>query len=191
MAEIDHALASGVITLHTKIKGRVKDIGRRWQAEVRRIVETTPGRMKIGELLPKSEGRVLRSVQPADDQARHLADDRRRLPPLRPEGDGHLLRPRHGPWLLQCLQGRHFLRQGRHGHPGHQGEVRQRNARARQGIRAAIYRRPHHPGREVQQGRRCLGEVHRPRRRRDDEADLRRSRWTRRPAARSRSTRST
>ena len=55
MAEIDHALAAGVITLHTKIKGRVADVndeGRRYN----RIVETTPGRMKIGELLPKSIG---------------------------------------------------------------------------------------------------------------------------------------
>ncbi|MGA7266848.1 MAG: DNA-directed RNA polymerase subunit beta', partial [Aestuariivirga sp.] len=55
MAEIDHALAAGVITLHSKIKGRVADVnneGRRYN----RIVETTPGRMKIGELLPKSIG---------------------------------------------------------------------------------------------------------------------------------------
>ncbi len=55
MAEIDHALAAGVISLHTKIKGRVADVnaeGRRYN----RIVDTTPGRMKIGELLPKSIG---------------------------------------------------------------------------------------------------------------------------------------
>ena len=55
MAEIDHALAAGVITLHTKIKGRIAEVteeGRR----ANRIVETTPGRMKIGELLPKSIG---------------------------------------------------------------------------------------------------------------------------------------
>jgi len=55
MAEIDHALAAGVITLATKIKGRISEVnaeGRR----VNRIVETTPGRMKIGDLLPKSMG---------------------------------------------------------------------------------------------------------------------------------------
>ncbi len=57
-------------------------------------------------------GHLLRSLQQADDQARHLQDDRRRLPPLRPEGIGHLLRPHHGPRLLQRLQGGHFLRQG-------------------------------------------------------------------------------
>src|SRR5437588_741858 len=55
MAEIDHALASGVISLHTKIKGRVRDVGADGK-EKSRIVETTPGRMKIGELLPKAKG---------------------------------------------------------------------------------------------------------------------------------------
>src|SRR4051795_4043575 len=55
MAEIDHALANGTITLHTKMKGRVRDVGPDGK-ETSRIVETTPGRMKIGELLPKAKG---------------------------------------------------------------------------------------------------------------------------------------
>jgi DNA-directed RNA polymerase subunit beta' len=55
MAEIDHALASGVLTLHSKIKGRVREVGASGK-EASRIVETTPGRMKIGELLPKAKG---------------------------------------------------------------------------------------------------------------------------------------
>ncbi|MFO0994391.1 MAG: DNA-directed RNA polymerase subunit beta' [Hyphomicrobiales bacterium] len=54
-AEIDHALANGVITLHTKIRGRVKEVDAEGRMRTR-IVETTPGRMKIGELLPKSMG---------------------------------------------------------------------------------------------------------------------------------------
>ena len=58
-------------------------------------------------------------------------------------------------------------------------------AAARQGVRAAVQRRPDHPGREVQQGRRRLGEVHRPGRRRDDEAHLG-GREATRTAARSR-----
>ena len=111
MAEIDHALAAGVITLHTKIKGRIMEVGPSGKM-ITRIVETTPGRMKIGELLPKSTGISYELVQQADDQARHLADDRRRLPPLRPEGIGDLLRPHHEPRLLQRLQGGHLLRQG-------------------------------------------------------------------------------
>jgi DNA-directed RNA polymerase subunit beta' len=54
-AEIDHALASGVVTLHTKIKGRVKEIGPDGRQRTR-VIETTPGRMKIGELMPLADG---------------------------------------------------------------------------------------------------------------------------------------
>jgi DNA-directed RNA polymerase subunit beta' len=52
MGELEHALASGVVTMHSKIKGRV-DV---YDAEGNRtteIVETTPGRMILGKLLPK------------------------------------------------------------------------------------------------------------------------------------------
>ena len=51
MGEIEHALANGVVTMHTKIKGRVKvwdDKGK----STTKIVETTPGRMLLGQLLP-------------------------------------------------------------------------------------------------------------------------------------------
>ena len=54
----------------------------------------------------------------------------------------------------------------------------------RQGVRAAVQRRPDHPGREVQQGGRRLVEVHRPDRRRDDEAKSPRSRKARTAARR-------
>ncbi|WP_127090666.1 DNA-directed RNA polymerase subunit beta' [Aquabacter cavernae] len=52
MGEIDHALAAKSITLHTKVRGRYIGVdadGKRMS----KIYETTPGRMKIGELLPK------------------------------------------------------------------------------------------------------------------------------------------
>ena len=52
-----------------------------------------------------------------------------------------------------------------------------------EGVRAAISRRPHHPGREVQQGGRRLVELHREGRRGDDEGD------PQRPSRASRSTR--
>jgi DNA-directed RNA polymerase subunit beta' len=55
MAEIDHALASGVVTLHAKIKARFKYIGLDGK-EVAKVFDTTPGRMKIGELLPREPG---------------------------------------------------------------------------------------------------------------------------------------
>jgi DNA-directed RNA polymerase subunit beta' len=52
VAEIHHALDAKVVTLHAKIKGRfitVDEKGKR----VSRIYETTPGRMLLGELLPR------------------------------------------------------------------------------------------------------------------------------------------
>jgi DNA-directed RNA polymerase subunit beta' len=53
MGELEHALASGVVTMHTKIKGRV-DVYDENGNHSTEIVETTPGRMMIGKLLPKS-----------------------------------------------------------------------------------------------------------------------------------------
>ncbi len=49
--EIEHALSHGVITLHAKIKARIKDTAADGKVRTR-IIETTPGRMRIGELLP-------------------------------------------------------------------------------------------------------------------------------------------
>jgi DNA-directed RNA polymerase subunit beta' len=54
-AELDHALAAGVVTLHAKIKGRIKEVDAEGRMKTK-IVETTPGRLKIGELLPKAMG---------------------------------------------------------------------------------------------------------------------------------------
>ncbi|MCJ8141431.1 DNA-directed RNA polymerase subunit beta' [Ancylobacter sp. A5.8] len=53
MGEIDHALAAKVITLHTKVRGRYIGVDEEGN-EVSKIYETTPGRMKLGELLPKT-----------------------------------------------------------------------------------------------------------------------------------------
>ena len=117
----------------------------------------------------------LRRRQQADDEARNLRHDRHGLPPLRPEGDRDLLRPHHGARLPPRVQGRHLVRQGRHGRAADEVEDRRRDPRAGQGVRAAVQRRPDHAGREVQQGGRRLVEVHRPDRRRDDEARSRRS----------------
>ncbi|WIJ26788.1 DNA-directed RNA polymerase subunit beta' [Devosia sp. RR2S18] len=50
-AELEHALDNKVVTLHTKIKGRVPA----WDEngnKTTQIVETTPGRMLIGQILP-------------------------------------------------------------------------------------------------------------------------------------------
>ncbi|MEZ5852229.1 MAG: DNA-directed RNA polymerase subunit beta' [Hyphomicrobiaceae bacterium] len=53
--EVHHALSSGAVTLHAKVKGRVTlmdDEGNETQA----VVDTTPGRMLLGELLPRKAG---------------------------------------------------------------------------------------------------------------------------------------
>jgi DNA-directed RNA polymerase subunit beta' len=53
MGELHHALENKVVTLHTKIKGRFKTVDENGKP-VSQIHETTPGRMIIGELLPKN-----------------------------------------------------------------------------------------------------------------------------------------
>ncbi|MBO0740745.1 MAG: DNA-directed RNA polymerase subunit beta' [Hyphomicrobiaceae bacterium] len=55
IAEVEHALAAGLVTLHAKVKGRfhaVDDDGN----DVIEVHDTTPGRMLLGELLPRKAG---------------------------------------------------------------------------------------------------------------------------------------
>ncbi|MDH7794419.1 MULTISPECIES: DNA-directed RNA polymerase subunit beta' [unclassified Beijerinckia] len=51
MAEIEHAIATKAITLHTKIKGRAWTFDANGQ-RVSKVFDTTPGRMILGQLLP-------------------------------------------------------------------------------------------------------------------------------------------
>jgi DNA-directed RNA polymerase subunit beta' len=53
MGEILHALEQGVVTLHSRIKARYTGIGPDGAA-LTSVVETTPGRMLLSEVLPKS-----------------------------------------------------------------------------------------------------------------------------------------
>ena len=50
--EVHHALAARTISLHAKVKGRVRQIDADGN-EHYEVVETTPGRMLLGEMLPK------------------------------------------------------------------------------------------------------------------------------------------
>jgi DNA-directed RNA polymerase subunit beta' len=52
LAEIEHALEAGVITLHSKIRARWESVDRKGKP-IRELVETTPGRMKVAQVLPK------------------------------------------------------------------------------------------------------------------------------------------
>jgi DNA-directed RNA polymerase subunit beta' len=49
--EVEHALAAGVVHLHSKIKARIKQIDSEGNAFWKRY-ETTPGRLRLGNLLP-------------------------------------------------------------------------------------------------------------------------------------------
>jgi DNA-directed RNA polymerase subunit beta' len=53
MGELHHALHNKVVTLHAKIKGRFKTMAADGKL-VARLYDTTPGRMILGELLPKN-----------------------------------------------------------------------------------------------------------------------------------------
>ncbi|MBL8590401.1 MAG: DNA-directed RNA polymerase subunit beta' [Methylobacteriaceae bacterium] len=52
MGEIEHALFSRAITLHTKIKGRARAYDAQGKA-IWKTYDTTPGRMMLGQLLPR------------------------------------------------------------------------------------------------------------------------------------------
>ena len=53
MGELQHALENKIVTLHTKIKGRYSNVDQNgnW---VKKTYDTTPGRLILGEILPKN-----------------------------------------------------------------------------------------------------------------------------------------
>jgi DNA-directed RNA polymerase subunit beta' len=55
IAEVEHALASGEVSLHAKVKGRYFGVDAHGN-EVVEVHETTPGRLLLGELLPRRSG---------------------------------------------------------------------------------------------------------------------------------------
>ncbi len=52
LGEIEQALDAGVVTLHSKIKARFSEMNAEGDV-VRKVIDTTPGRMKIAALLPR------------------------------------------------------------------------------------------------------------------------------------------
>jgi DNA-directed RNA polymerase subunit beta' len=52
VSEVEHALASGLVTLHAKVKGRYRAVDAAGNEKIE-VHETTPGRLLLGELLPK------------------------------------------------------------------------------------------------------------------------------------------
>ncbi|MEO0644081.1 MAG: DNA-directed RNA polymerase subunit beta', partial [Pseudomonadota bacterium] len=55
MAEVEHALHNGMVTLHSKVTMRFQEMNDEGEMEWRRV-EGTPGRMMLANLLPKEKG---------------------------------------------------------------------------------------------------------------------------------------
>jgi DNA-directed RNA polymerase subunit beta' len=55
IAEVEHALAAGSVTLHAKVKGRYTAVDAEG-SDVVEVHETTPGRLLLGQLLPRKAG---------------------------------------------------------------------------------------------------------------------------------------
>ena len=55
IAEVEHALAAGIVTLHAKVKGRYTAVDADGN-EVVEVHDTTPGRLLLGQLLPRKAG---------------------------------------------------------------------------------------------------------------------------------------
>ncbi|MEL6947800.1 MAG: DNA-directed RNA polymerase subunit beta', partial [Pseudomonadota bacterium] len=61
MGELQHALDTGTVTLHAKIKGRFKGVDAEGNP-TSEVVDTTPGRMLMAELLPRQPGITMEIV---------------------------------------------------------------------------------------------------------------------------------
>ena len=171
MASIDHALAEKVIGLHSKIRYRWEGVDEKGKSYLK-WYETTPGRVMLGNVLP-------RSVKAPFDIVNKLMT-KREISGMIDQVYRHCGQKETVIFCdrIMALGFYHAFKAGiSFGKddmvvPGSKWKTVEDTRAARQGIRAAIQRRPHHPGREIQQGGRRLVEVHRGDRRRDDEGNL-------------------
>ena len=110
--EIQHALESGSVTLHSKVKARLHTVDGEGKPVIQ-VVETTPGRMLLSEVLPRHKtvpfsliNRLLTKkeiTEVIDVVYRHCGQKETVM----------FCRPGHGAGLRPRLQGRHLVRQGR------------------------------------------------------------------------------
>ena len=177
------------MTLHTKIISRVPQTDEDGKQYMKRF-ETTPGRMLLGETLPKSHKVPFETVN--------------RLLTKKEIGDVIDIVYRHTGQketvlfadAIMGLGFRHAFKAGiSFGKddmiiPAREGAAGRRDPRAGEGLRAAVSGRPDHPAGKVQQGDRRLEPLRRPGRERHDGEDQGAAEATR-TAARRRSTRST
>ena len=172
MAEVHQALAAGAVTLHSKIVSRVPQTDEQG-ADLHEALRDDCRAHAARRDPPEEPQGALRDGQQGADQEGDRRRHRHRLSPHRTEGDGAVRRRDHAARLPPRVRSRYLVRQGRHGHPEGEGGPRRRDAQAREGLRAAVSGRPHHPAGKVQQGDRRLVALRRPGRERDDEGDFR------------------
>ena len=171
VAEVQHALTAGVVSLHAKVKCRIFKMDDDGELKPQ-VVETTPGRLLLYEILPHHpnitfQGLINRILtkkeisQVIDEVYRHCGQKETvifadRLMTL---GFTHA-----------CKAGISFGKDDMI-IPARQVGPRPRHAGPGQAVRAAVLGRPDHQGREVQQGGRCLAAVLGQGRRGDDAGD--------------------
>ena len=114
ITEVEQALAAGVVHLHAE-HHRAHPADRRGRPGGLGPHRDHAGPPAAGRAAAAQRQGAVRPGQPAPAQEGGAAGHRHRLPLLRPEGVGHLLRPDHGRGLQGGVPGRHLLRQGRHG----------------------------------------------------------------------------
>jgi DNA-directed RNA polymerase subunit beta' len=96
--EVEHALAAARCTCTP----RSRRVCVRSTSEgniVWKRFDTTPGRLRLGQPAAAERQGAVRSGEPSSAQEGRADRHRHRLPLLRPEGIGHLLRPDHDPGL--------------------------------------------------------------------------------------------
>ena len=171
MAELEHALHSKVIHLHTKIKYRWEGIDETGKT-AKRWIETTAGRVMLGNLLPKSPKisydiinklMTKREISGVIDQVyRHCGQKETVIFCDRIMALGF-----YNAFKAGISFGKDDMVV-----PHCEVEDRRHHPYAGEGFRAAVQRRPDHPWREVQQGGRRLVEGDRRNRQGDDEGNL-------------------
>ena len=169
--EVRRALDSGAVSLHAKIKGRHTSIDAEGNALVE-VYETTPGRMLLGELLPKRPGvkfaltnqlLTKKAISGLIDAVYRNCGQKETV----------IFCDR-----IMALGFYHAFKAGiSFGKddmviPRLEAEDRRPDEGRGARFRAAVSGRPDHQAREVQQGRRRLVEVHRSDRQGDDGAHL-------------------
>ena len=159
VGEIEAALSAKAVTLHAKVRGRFTTIDKDGN-QVSNIYETTPGRLLLGALLPKNPNLPFDVVNKLmtkkeisntiDAVYRHCGQKETVIFCDRIMQLG----------FTQAFKAGISFGKDDMVIPDTKYAARRQDRQARQGVRAAVQRRPDHPGREVQQGRRRLGEVH-------------------------------